>query len=177
MFDWVMNTPLLLMGTRSTQEQPPELLCRKGVLRDFAKFTGKHLCQSLLVETIAQVLFCEFCEISKKTFSYRTVPVAASVYSKHFSPVGANPNKKFLEFLKISKFIMIFSINYIARCSYQVFCSYEYVSMGVWGCPKLFSAWIEIYKNINRNIILARVFVNQTDFFIRTLRGKRLFSQ
>ena len=81
MFDWVMNTPLLLMGTRSTQEQSPELLCRKGVLRDFAKFTGKHLCQSLLVETIAQVLFCEFCEISKKTFSYRTVPVAASVYS------------------------------------------------------------------------------------------------
>ena len=67
---------------------------------------------------------------------------------------------------------MIFSINYIARCSYQVFCSYEYVSMGVWGCPELFSAWIEIYKNINQNIILARVFVNQTDFFIRTLREK-----
>ena len=26
----------------------PELLCRKGILRDFAKFIGKHLCQSLL---------------------------------------------------------------------------------------------------------------------------------
>ena len=29
-------------------------------------------------ETLAQVLCCEFCEISKNTFSYRTSPVAAS---------------------------------------------------------------------------------------------------
>ena len=53
---------------------------RKGVLRKFAKFTGKHLCQSLFnkKETLAQVFSCEFCELSKKTFSYRTPPVAAS---------------------------------------------------------------------------------------------------
>ena len=25
----------------------PEVFCKKGVLRNFAKFTGKHLCQSL----------------------------------------------------------------------------------------------------------------------------------
>ena len=25
----------------------PEELCKKGVLENFAKFTGKHLCQSL----------------------------------------------------------------------------------------------------------------------------------
>ena len=25
----------------------PEVLCKKGVLRNFTKFTGKHLCQSL----------------------------------------------------------------------------------------------------------------------------------
>ena len=30
-------------------------------------------------ETPAQVFSCEFCEISKNTFSYRTTPVAASV--------------------------------------------------------------------------------------------------
>ena len=29
-----------------TQKQPPEVFCKKGVLRHFAKFTGKHLCQS-----------------------------------------------------------------------------------------------------------------------------------
>ena len=31
-------------------------------------------------ETLAQVFSCEFCEISKNTFSYRTPPVAASVF-------------------------------------------------------------------------------------------------
>ena len=30
-------------------------------------------------ETLAQVFSCEFCEISRNTFSYRTTPVAVSV--------------------------------------------------------------------------------------------------
>ena len=25
----------------------PEVFCKKGILRNFAKFTGKHLCQSI----------------------------------------------------------------------------------------------------------------------------------
>ena len=29
------------------KEQPPEVFCKKAILRYFAKFTGKHLCQSL----------------------------------------------------------------------------------------------------------------------------------
>ena len=44
---------------------------KNGVLRNFVKFTGKHLCQSLFfnkVQTLAQVFSCEFCEISKNTF-------------------------------------------------------------------------------------------------------------
>ena len=54
---------------------------KKGVLKNFAKIVGKHLCQSLLFkkvaglrpatllknETLAQVFSCEFCEISKNT--------------------------------------------------------------------------------------------------------------
>ena len=32
---------------------------------------------TLLKETLAQVFSCEFCKISKSTFSYRTPPVAA----------------------------------------------------------------------------------------------------
>ena len=56
---------------------------RKGVLRNFAKFAGKHLCQSHFFNIgagTAQVLSYEFCEISKNTTSYRTTLVAASVY-------------------------------------------------------------------------------------------------
>ena len=70
-----------------------EVFCRKGVLTNFAKFTGKHLCQSLFFnkgaglrpatlfikkETLAQVFSGEFFEISKKSFFHRTPQVAAS---------------------------------------------------------------------------------------------------
>ena len=61
-----------------------EVLRKKGVLRNFAKFTGKHLCQSLFFNKdaglrLAQVFSYEFCEISKNIFFDRTPPVAASV--------------------------------------------------------------------------------------------------
>ena len=75
----------------------PEVFCRKGVLRNFAKFTGKRPCQGLFFnknadlsnsglrpvtllkkETLAQVFSCEFCKIFKNTFSNRIPPVAAS---------------------------------------------------------------------------------------------------
>ena len=69
------------------------MLCRKGVFRNFIKFTGKQLqlCRNLFLiklqaeacnfikkKTLTQVFSCEFCEISKNTFSHRTPLVAAS---------------------------------------------------------------------------------------------------
>ena len=62
----------------------PEVFCKKGVLRNFTKFTGKHLRQSLFFnnfikkETLAQAFSCEFCGISKNTFFCRIRLVAAS---------------------------------------------------------------------------------------------------
>ena len=58
----------------------------KGVLRNFAKFTGKHLCQSFFFnkkhfikkEILAQVFSCEFCEISKNTFFTEHLRTTAS---------------------------------------------------------------------------------------------------
>ena len=35
------------------QKQSPEVSYKKGVLRNFTKFTGKHLCQSLLFIEVA----------------------------------------------------------------------------------------------------------------------------
>ena len=57
---------------------------KKGVLRNFVKFTGKHLCQSLFFnkETLAQVFSCEFYEISKKTFFTEHLWTTASGGSK-----------------------------------------------------------------------------------------------
>ena len=51
---------------------------KKGVVKNFAKFTGKNL----LTKILAQAFSCEFCEIPKNTFSYRTPPVAASVFAR-----------------------------------------------------------------------------------------------
>ena len=72
----------------------PEVFGKKGVLRNFKKFTGKHLCQCLFFNKVASLrpatlstkrlchkffpVSCEFLKISKKTCFYRTPPVAAS---------------------------------------------------------------------------------------------------
>ena len=66
---------------------------RKDILRNFAKFTGKHPCQrlffnevaglraaTLLKEALAQVFSCEFCEISKKNLFTEHFWVTASVF-------------------------------------------------------------------------------------------------
>ena len=80
---------------------------KKGILRNFARYTERNLCQSLFFnkvaglrpitllkmrlwhrcfpdnfikkETLAQVFSCEFCEISN-TFFHRTPLVAASAF-------------------------------------------------------------------------------------------------
>ena len=53
----------------STGSSCPEVFCKEGVLRNFTKFTGKHLCQSLFFNKV---------EISRNTFFHRTLLVAAS---------------------------------------------------------------------------------------------------
>ena len=66
MFDRVLNTLLhvflhisrtslqwdLLLLT-GVQKQPPEVLFKKAVLKNFFKFTGKNLCQSFFFNKVA----------------------------------------------------------------------------------------------------------------------------
>ena len=59
-----------------------EVFCKKGVLRNFAKFIVKHLCQSLVFnkviglcnyskkETLAQVFSCEVCKQNTASGSF-----------------------------------------------------------------------------------------------------------
>ena len=66
------------------QKQPSEVFCRKSTLRNFAKLTVKHLYHSLFLknfikkETLAQVFYNEFCEISKKTIFTKHIWATAS---------------------------------------------------------------------------------------------------
>ena len=38
-----MKAIFRLKNTNRLQKQPPEVFCKKGVLKKFTKFTGKHL--------------------------------------------------------------------------------------------------------------------------------------
>ena len=50
----------------------PEVFCKKGVLRNFAKFAGKHLCQSPFLNKVAGI---RPATILKKRFRHRYFPV------------------------------------------------------------------------------------------------------
>ena len=49
-----------------------------------------QVCNSIKKETLAQVFFCEFCEISENIFFHRTLPVAAS-YEQCFQDWNVAP--------------------------------------------------------------------------------------
>ena len=58
------------------QKEPPEVLCKKGVLRNSAKFTEKHLCQSLFFNKVAGLRLryfpVNFAKLLRRTFLQNT---------------------------------------------------------------------------------------------------------
>ena len=64
--------------SKNTEAATRGALWKEDVLKNFAKFTGKHLlqrpeaCNFIKKETLTQVFSCEFCEISKNTFLQNT---------------------------------------------------------------------------------------------------------
>ena len=74
-------TKLELVTNRSSR---PEVFCKKGFL-EISQNSQENTCARVSFFnfikklTLVQVFSCEFCEISKSTFFYKTHPVAASV--------------------------------------------------------------------------------------------------
>ena len=65
----------------------------RGVLKTFAKFTGKHMCQSLFLtmfkaEALAKVFYCEFWESFENTFV--TEHVRAAIHNLRSDKVSRN---------------------------------------------------------------------------------------
>ena len=50
-----LTSPLSIMYIL-IQKQPLEVLSKKGVLKNFAKFTGKQMCQSLFFNKVAGLI-------------------------------------------------------------------------------------------------------------------------
>ena len=68
-------------GILIIKKKPPEVFCKEGVRKNFAKFAGKHMCQNLFLtkvqaetcnfiikEILTQVFPGEFCNIFNNTF-------------------------------------------------------------------------------------------------------------
>ena len=56
----------------STESTHPEMFCEKGVLKNFAKFTGKHLCQTF---SFSKVAVLTPATLFKKKLLHRCFPV------------------------------------------------------------------------------------------------------
>ena len=61
----------------------PEVFCEKGVLKNFAKFPGKHMCHSLFFNKVAGLLWrrcfpVNFAKSLRTPFFHRIPLVAAS---------------------------------------------------------------------------------------------------
>ena len=59
------------------EKQPPEVFCKKGVSKNFTKFTGKHLCQSLFLNKVADL---STATLLKRRLWYRCFPVNFAKY-------------------------------------------------------------------------------------------------
>ena len=66
-FDEYLRT-LCKKAGNNFKSSDPEVFCKKAVLTNFAKFPGKHLCQSLF--------FDKESSLKKKRFWYRCFPVS-----------------------------------------------------------------------------------------------------
>ena len=64
-----MKYQLILSDFRGIR---PEVFCKKGFLRNFAKFAGKHLCQSLFFNKIAGL---RPATLLKKSIWHRCLPL------------------------------------------------------------------------------------------------------
>ena len=67
-----MDLKLFYFHVTNYRSSRPEVFCRKGLLRNFATFTGKHLCQSLFFNKVAGL---RPATLSKKRLWHRCFPV------------------------------------------------------------------------------------------------------
>ena len=115
-FDKVFHLILLILATKIIQrhifqKQSPEGVLQKRCSQKFCKIQRKtpvtqslfliklqaEACNFIEKETLAQVFYCEFCEIYKNTISYRTSPVAASDV---LSGLNAGSTQHIFQFVK-----------------------------------------------------------------------------
>ena len=128
---YVHSFPIYGLGIKLTRPRPkyrsrrPEVFCQKAVLKNFVKFSGKHLCQSFFFNKVAglrpasllkkrllyRCLFsCEFCEIFKNNIFYRTPLVGYEKLPKSIFWLFLDSNWKVSKISKIFKEFLFFNV-------------------------------------------------------------------
>ena len=74
----IINILDLEVTTNQTTEAVVRRCFVKQVFLEILRSSQAQACNFIKKESLAQMFSCEFCEISKNTFFYRTPPVAAS---------------------------------------------------------------------------------------------------
>ena len=94
------------------------MFCKKGVLRNFIKFTGKHLCQNLFFDTVADL---RPATLLKNRLWHRCFPVNFSKFLRTpFLIVH-------LRWLLLDKGEMDFNITSVANCASEEYVERERV--------------------------------------------------
>ena len=106
----IAKTPTIIFSTIRSSLQ--EAFCKKGVLRNFAKFTGKHLCQSLIFKKVADL---KPAILLKKSLQQRYFPVNVEKFLR--TPFLS----KHLQWLPLNNPIIYFFRNVLAH--FQAVCS------------------------------------------------------
>ena len=76
-----------VLGNAFNRNSLLEVFCKKGALRNFAKFTGKHLCQSLLFNKVADVSPVNFAKFVRTPFSQNSSGGCFCIKQWHFRGV------------------------------------------------------------------------------------------
>ena len=110
---------------------------------------ASEACNFIKRENLAQVFSCEFCEISKNTFFYRTPPVAASVCCRR--KVAAVKIEKLKAFIirhyDISKTYSVqFHLFYSVNLSYFYFFTHGFQSSILHKLKTTLICWLKLIK-------------------------------
>ena len=91
---------LRIIKSSKFQKQPPEVFYEKGVLKNFVKYTRKHLCLGLFFnkasglqkkEFLAQAFSCEFYENFKNTFFKNEILAQVLSFAVNFTKLLRTP--------------------------------------------------------------------------------------
>ena len=158
------------------RDSRPKVFCKKHVLKNFPKFTGKHLCQSLFLnkvgglwlqackfiksEILTQVFSCEFCEIFKNTFIYRTPLLDAPAYR--------------LKSWTVSEKLIIYQ-NLGKRANFQ--CTLLYLRLGknFWSLSRAFYPYSDIYVKWEKNELSKKQACEERCLMNRILRRTGIY--